>query len=332
MSAGESPGPEIAAIGARLRSRLAAVGMPVASDPPPWSSLTSGYGPVTGAARAAGRGQPQFEVTYRTALARYSHVVAGRLPSAGQGAVAQAVVTTATAARFGLRVGTRLSMGPTLRLVITGIIRPAHPAADFWTDDPAVARPALIAGTSSQPAHWAGALFIGAGGLPLAVSGLNESLMLLSWVVPADLGRLTADQASAVQAGISGLESSGLVISSGGAAVSARASKRARRLPVHDPAGHGDGQLADSGDPDPVRHRGQCRCSRARAAVRQPGRHGRGGGAARRPAGGAAPRRGVHADAGARRGAAPAWLAGPAGQRGHRRGRRGDGRGARHPA
>ena len=166
LSAAVSPASEMTAIGARLRSRLAATGMPVASDPPPWSSLTSGYGPVTGAARAAGRGQPQFEVTYRTALARYSHVVAGRLPSAGQGAVAQAAVTTATAARFGLRVGTRLSMGPAMRLVITGIIRPAHPAADFWTDDPAVARPALIAGTSPQPAHWAGALFIGAGGTP----------------------------------------------------------------------------------------------------------------------------------------------------------------------
>ncbi len=215
LSTGVSPGPEMAAIGARLRSRLAAAGMPIAGDPPAWSSLTSGYGPVTGAARAAGRGQPQFEVTYRTALARYAHLVAGRLPSAGQGAVVQAVVTTATAARFGLRAGTRLSMGPAVRLVITGIIRPVHPAADFWTDDPAVARPALIAGTSSQPAYWAGSLFIGAGGLPQVISGLNESLMLLTWVVPADLGRLTADQASAVQAGINGLDSSGLVISSG---------------------------------------------------------------------------------------------------------------------
>jgi len=215
LSMGQSPGPEMTAIGARLRSRLTAIGIPVASDPPPWSSLTSGYGPVMGAVRAAGRGQPQFEVTYRTALARYSHLVAGRLPSAGQGAVVQAAVTTATAARFGLRVGTRLSMGPTVRLVITGIIRPVHPAADFWTDDPAVSRPTLTPGTSSQPAHWAGALFIGAGGLPLAISGLNESLMLLTWVIPADLGRLTADQASAVQAGINGLISSGLVISSG---------------------------------------------------------------------------------------------------------------------
>ena len=224
QSPGESPGPEIAAIGARLRSRLAARGMPIASDPPPWSSLTSGYGPVTGAARAAGRGQPQFEVTYRTALARYSHVVAGRLPSAvSRRAVAQVAVTTATAARFGLRVGTRLSMGPTVRLVITGIIRPVHPAADFWTDDPAVARPTLIAGAPSSPRTGPGRCSSAPAGCTAAVSGLNESLMLLTWVVPADLGRLTAGQASAVQAGINGLASSGLVISSGGEASRVRA-------------------------------------------------------------------------------------------------------------
>ena len=36
----------------------------------------------------------------------------------------QAAVTTATAARFGLRVGAHLAMGPQVQLVITGIIRP----------------------------------------------------------------------------------------------------------------------------------------------------------------------------------------------------------------
>ena len=82
-AAGQSAAPEMAAIGARLRSRAAAAGLPIASDPPAWSGLTSGYAPVTGAARAAGRGQPQFEVAYRTALARYSHTVAGHLPSGG---------------------------------------------------------------------------------------------------------------------------------------------------------------------------------------------------------------------------------------------------------
>ena len=86
---------------------------------------------------------------YRTALARYSHVVAGRLPAggsaAGRRAVVQAAVTTATAARFGLRVGTRLSVGP-VQLVVTGIIRPAHPASAFWTETPWRPGPTLMPG------------------------------------------------------------------------------------------------------------------------------------------------------------------------------------------
>ena len=44
----------------------------------------------------------------------------------------QAAVTTATAARFGLRVGDQLTAGA-VTVVITGIIRPANPAATFWS-------------------------------------------------------------------------------------------------------------------------------------------------------------------------------------------------------
>jgi hypothetical protein len=210
--------PEIAAIGAGLRSRVAAAGLPIASDPPAWSGLTSGYAPVTGAARDAGRGQPQFEVIYRTALPRYSHIVAGRLPSGGappsRAPVVEAAVTTATAARFGLRVGTRLNMGPAVPLVITGIIGPLHPASAFWSQDPGVARPLLVPRTSPRLSYWAGAVFIGGGALPLVESSLNANLMLLTWVIPAALDRLTADQASALRAGLDGMASSGLVVSS----------------------------------------------------------------------------------------------------------------------
>ena len=230
-SVGESPAAGIAEIGARLRSRLAAAGMPIASDPPAWSGLTSGYGPVTGAARAAGSGQPKFEVTYRTALARYSHLVAGRLPSGRTSSVVQAAVTTTTAARFGLRVGTRLAMGQA-PLVITGIIRPVHQAADFWTEDPAVARPTLVQGTRPSLRTGPGGP-IGAGGLQVAVSDLNASLMLdlerPGRAGPAHRGpgRRGADQ-----------------------------HQRPGHLGAGDNSlGHGDGQLADSGHPHPVPHR-----------------------------------------------------------------------------
>jgi putative ABC transport system permease protein len=205
--------PEIAGLGARLRKQLAADGLPIASDPPGWFALTSGYAPVTGATPGAGRAKSQFEVTYRSALARYSHVVAGRLPSSATGQV-EGVVTTATAARFGLRPGARLTMGR-VQLLITGIIRPAGPGSAFWTEDPAAVQPELIQRTTTQPAHWAGAVFIGAGGLGAVETNLNTSEMLLIWEIPAALGRLTADQASAVSTGISSLASQGLVISGG---------------------------------------------------------------------------------------------------------------------
>jgi putative ABC transport system permease protein len=210
---GQQLAPDIAGLGARLRKQLAADGLPMASDPPGWFALTSGYAPVTGAAPAAGRAKSQFEVTYRSALARYSHLVAGRLPSSATGQV-EGVVTTATAARFGLRPGVRLTMGR-VQLLITGIIRPVEPGSSFWTEDPAAVQPELIPRDTTQPAHWAGAIFIGAGGLAAVETSLNTSEMLLIWEIPAALGRLTADQASAVSTGISSLVSQGLVISGG---------------------------------------------------------------------------------------------------------------------
>ena len=210
---GQQLAPEIAGLGARLRKQLAADGLPMASDPPGWFALTSGYAPVTGAAPGGGRAKSQFEVTYRSALARYSHLVAGRLPSSATGQ-AEGVVTTATATRFGLRPGVQLTMGR-VQLLITGIIRPVNPGSAFWTEDPAAVQPELIQRTTTQPAHWAGAVFIGAGGLATVETSLNTSEMLLIWEIPAALGRLTADQASAVSTGISSLVSQGFVISGG---------------------------------------------------------------------------------------------------------------------
>ncbi|MGH3152707.1 MAG: hypothetical protein ACRDOB_18530, partial [Streptosporangiaceae bacterium] len=206
---------DIAAVGASLRARLAAGGVPVASDPPAWASLTTGYVPVTGTARAAGYGKPQFELTYRTALARYSRIVAGQLPVGGsataQSAVVQAAVTTTTAARFGLRIGTTLTAGP-VRMVITGIIRPADPASSFWADDPVTVRPGLTPGEPPQLPYLMGAVFIGPGALPLIEPTLDTEEMLVTWVYTAALDRLTAGQASTAQASLDNLVSSGATL------------------------------------------------------------------------------------------------------------------------
>jgi putative ABC transport system permease protein len=210
---------DIAAAGAFLRSRLAASGLPLAGNPPAWSSLTTGYLQVAGAAQAAGYGPPQFEMSYRTALARYSHVVAGRLPASDSTGVVQVAVTTATAARLGLRVGTRLSVGP-VALEVTGIIQPVLPAAAFWSADPVAAAPALTPATLSERSHWTGVLFIGSGALPLIEPSLNPQMSATFWF-PVALGRLTAGQAGGAAGGVDSLLSSELAISIAGSPVTA---------------------------------------------------------------------------------------------------------------
>jgi putative ABC transport system permease protein len=210
---------DIAAAGASLRSQLVAGGLPLASSPPAWSSLSTGYIQVAGTARAAGYGPPQFEMSYRTALSRYSQVVAGRFPAGGSAGVVQAAVTTATAARFGLRVGSRLNAGP-VALVVSGIIQPVLPGSAFWTADLAAAAPALTPATLSQPAHWTGVLFIGPGALPLIEPSLNPQ-MSATWWYPAALGRLTAGQVGGLQGGLDNLLTSELTVSIAGTPVTA---------------------------------------------------------------------------------------------------------------
>jgi putative ABC transport system permease protein len=210
---------DIATVGASLRAGLAADGVPVASDPPAWASLTTGFAPVIGTARAAGYGQPQFEMTYRTELASYSHLVAGRLPVGGTAATqqaavqvaVQAAVTATTAARFGLRVGTRLNAGP-VQLVVTGIIRPANPGSVFWSQDLVAAGPALTPAASPQLPYWVGAAFIGPGALPLIESAFGANEMVVTWDYPTALGGLTAGQAGALEASVGSLITSGATV------------------------------------------------------------------------------------------------------------------------
>ena len=213
----EATAADMATAGASLRSQLAAAGMPIASDPPAWSGLTASDVQVTGAARPAGYGPPQFDLVYRTALARYSRVVAGRLPAGGPAGVVQVAATATTAARFGLRVGTRLNAGP-MPMVVTGIIRPALPASAFWSTDRLAATPLLTPATSAGPAHWAGTLFIGPGALSLVEAGLDP-IMAATWWYPAALGQLTAGQAGGLETGLGSLTSSGATMNASGSPV-----------------------------------------------------------------------------------------------------------------
>jgi putative ABC transport system permease protein len=212
---GQVQATDITEVGASLQARLAAGGMPVASDPPAWAGLTTEFVPVTGATRAAGDGPPQFEMTYRTELTRYSQIVAGRLPAGGSAPgekiVLQAAVTTSTAAKFRLGVGTRLNAGP-VQLVISGIIRPTDQASPFWTEDAVAAAPTLTPGSVAQRPYWVGAVFISSGALPLIEGTIGADEMRVTWVYTAALGRATAGQASGLVASLNSLVSSGATL------------------------------------------------------------------------------------------------------------------------
>ena len=218
VAVGQAPSAaDIAAFGGRLASQLTARGVPLASRPPAWASVNTGYAPVTGAAATAGGNRAQVEVMYRTALASYSRIVAGHLPAGVPGQfgghqVIQVAVTTATAARFGLRAGTSLSLSRAVRLMVTGIIRPEHPATNFGTEIPVAAAPTTAQGPSGST-YWVGTVFVGPGALQQIESLLNPVFMQVTWGFPVAVGRLTANQVSPLRTTIDSTIASGLVLS-----------------------------------------------------------------------------------------------------------------------
>jgi hypothetical protein len=164
-----------------------------------WSGLATGTIPLSGATADASRhmAQPELELLYRSTLARQSVLVAGSLPTrlerrGASSATFQVAVTTATAARLGVHVGSRLrTAGQTL--VVTGIVRPAGPASAFWTVDPIAVAPQLTQlGTDAAP-FWSTARSSARPRCrPCGVSE-REPLHAL-WSFPLDLRSVTADR------------------------------------------------------------------------------------------------------------------------------------------
>ena len=226
LAAGQSAPPEeMAAVRAALASQLARDGVPLASNPPAWSGLTSGYTPVSGAPAAAGGSHAKLEVMYRSALARYCRVVTGHLPVgtsiAGGRQIVQVAVTQSTAARFGLRVGSRLAVGRDMEIQVTGIIQPEHLNSGFWNENPGTVRPLLMPGQSAGSSYYIGAVFTGSGAVAQLPTLLNPEYMQVTWVLPVRLNRLTAGRAGSLLSSVDGITATGLVMpgASGGAPV-----------------------------------------------------------------------------------------------------------------
>jgi len=205
---------QLAATRAELAAGLAGRGLPLGTAPA-WSGLASGPAVVTGAApRATAALPPQMEILYRDRLNRYDRLIAGRLPQRGRVShgqvILQITVTGATAARFGLRPGSRLGYAPNIVLDVTGIVTPASPQSAFWGVDPVAAAPKLNYTTSPIPVpYWIGACFIGPAEVRLMQATVATGRMQLAWAVPLSIAHLTADQVTSLQARLSGVLANG---------------------------------------------------------------------------------------------------------------------------
>jgi putative ABC transport system permease protein len=185
--------------------------LPLAPPGADWSGMVTGSVPFSLPGRPAPTttGPPQLELLYRSGLARNARLAAGSLPGAsgagasgagapgagaGPGALPVAV-TEATAARFGLHVGSRLQAIGQL-VEVTGILRPVRARSSFWTADPVAGVPQLTYPTPDSVPYWSSAAFVGAAGLPALQGYANSQPLRALWSFPLDLRGVPADQAA----------------------------------------------------------------------------------------------------------------------------------------
>jgi putative ABC transport system permease protein len=173
-----------------------------------WSGLTSPTSAVSHPVpRAVLIGPPLFETDYYSPLAGNATVISGRLPQTATARIQggrevvlmQGAVTPATAARFGLRVGSHLRLlpgqgGAPVILQVTALVRPVNPAASFWVNDPTVAAPTVLNGS------WLGGALIGPGELAAFPAAYPQALLRVAWSFPLDTSGLTAAQEPAMVA------------------------------------------------------------------------------------------------------------------------------------
>jgi putative ABC transport system permease protein len=191
---------QLAASQDALAAGLHHQGLPLAPPATQWSGLDTGSNAFSGGRPPATGAPPVLELMYRNALGRDTTLVAGSMPTSvtthGTADTFQVAVTAATAAKFGLRAGTRLRL-PGLWLVVTGIVRPRHPASSLWTVDTVAAAPELIGASSTTSApYWSGAAFAGEAELAAMQRDLSNGPIHAVWSFPLSLGSVTADQAA----------------------------------------------------------------------------------------------------------------------------------------
>jgi putative ABC transport system permease protein len=205
---------QLASIQRQLAAGLHRDGLPLAPPGAQWSGVAAGSSQFSVAGQPPDKtmGPPRLELLYRSGLGGRARLVAGSPPGGaaadGRTGAFQVAVTTATAARFGLHVGSRLRLpsrgtgtaGATA--VVTGIIRPLRAASSFWSVDPVASAPRLTSPCNDCTPYWDSAAFVGQAQLAAAQRfAVGQSVHAL-WSYPLHLGGLDADQAAGLQHGL----------------------------------------------------------------------------------------------------------------------------------
>ncbi len=178
-----------------IATLLRSTGLPLAARSADWSGVTAALTPVRGTTVTSA----QLEVAYRDALAHNARLVAGSLPDLAtlrpRGTSFQIAVTQATAKKFGLHVGSVLTEAGPIKLVVTGLLRPAAARSAFWTADPLLAAP--LQGQD-------GGALVGPHELHALQAVYPPGSTEVWWDFPLVLGHVSADQAPLLRDDLAG--------------------------------------------------------------------------------------------------------------------------------
>ncbi|MCX4477080.1 ABC transporter permease [Streptomyces cellulosae] len=151
---------------------------------------------------------PVFHLVAQGGVDGHSRLTQGRLPKAPQGAGAaalEAAVTTETAAKLNIRVGSVVHFpraeGDPLAVRVTGLVAPREPDGPYWSTIPELGRPHRMVTQGPVPSqYWAGALLLApdAGPALLDTPGAPARYWNLAPDLAALQGRDVEDVTSAV--------------------------------------------------------------------------------------------------------------------------------------
>ena len=186
---------------ATIGTGLAGTPLPLAAGA--WGSVTTG---LDGFDRSIDGIPARLEIAARDPLASYLRVTTGTLSAASVPAnMVGVALTQPTAARFGLRLGSRFQVSDDTRsryrLVVTAIVRPRNAVSSFWTVDPLTSGPALdCVDSTCTLEYWDGGVFADPGQLGnlAALFCLKPGScgnFRLQWEFPVATGSVNADQA-----------------------------------------------------------------------------------------------------------------------------------------